>query len=160
METFLLVISITGIALQALILLLAFFGPDLKYRIAQPLSEPLDSEDFACVLAAVSDSEPHHDTHIEVLTNGDAFYEAELEAIGRAESHISLEAYIFQKGEIAGRFIQALTERARAGVEVRVVLDAVGSFNTWSWDFPRPHRSRRPGGLARAPALVHPDALQ
>ena len=70
-----------------------------------------------------------------MLTNGDVFYEAELAAIRAATSHICLEAYIFQKGEIASRFIEALTERARAGVKVRIVLDAIGSFNTWRRDF-------------------------
>jgi cardiolipin synthase A/B len=135
LETFVLVITITGIALQALILVRAFFGPDLEYRTSHPVTLPLDSGEFACILAAVSDSEPHHDTHVEVLTNGEVFYEAELEAIAGARNHICLEAYIFQKGEIARRFTAALTERARAGVEVRMVLDAVGSFNTWSWDF-------------------------
>jgi cardiolipin synthase A/B len=135
MDSFLLVVTVTGILLQALILLLAFFGPDLKYQISHPLSLPLDSDEFASLLAAVSDSQPHSDTHVEVLTNGDSFYEAELQAIAAARSHICLEAYIFQKGAIAQRFTAALTERARAGVEVRVVLDAVGSFNTWRRDF-------------------------
>jgi cardiolipin synthase len=95
----------------------------------------VDSPEFARILGVLSDAELHHDTHVEVLTNGAAFYEAELEAIRRARGHISLEAYIFQKGEIANRFIEALTERARAGVEVRVVMDAIGSFNTWRRTF-------------------------
>ncbi len=44
-----------------------------------------------------------------------------------------LEAYIFQKGEVATKFLDALTERARAGVKVRLVLDAVGCLCTrWS----------------------------
>src|SRR4030095_10987934 len=43
----------------------------------------------------------------------------------------NLEAYIFQKGEVARRFIEALTERARAGVSVNLVLDGLGSFATW-----------------------------
>jgi cardiolipin synthase len=46
-----------------------------------------------------------------------------------------LEAYIFQKGEIASRFLEAMVERARAGVKVRLVLDAVGSLNTWHSTF-------------------------
>jgi cardiolipin synthase len=135
METFFLVLTVTGIAIQVLIVLLALFEPGLDYRIAEPPQVPLDSDEFSRMLAVMSDAEPHSDTAIEVLTNGDQFYEAELEAIGAAESHICLEAYIFQKGEIATRFIQALTERARAGVEVRIVLDAVGSFNTWRHTF-------------------------
>jgi len=135
MGTFLLVITISGIALQVLLLILALFEPGLEYRIAEPPSCPLHSDDFTRMLAVLAEAEPHTGTSVEVLTNGDQFYEAELAAIGAAKSHVCLEAYIFQKGEIATRFIQALTERARAGVKVRIVLDAVGSFNTWRHTF-------------------------
>jgi cardiolipin synthase A/B len=135
MGTFLLVITISGIALQVLLLILALFEPGLEYRITDPPSCPLDSEEFTRMLAVLAEAEPHSGTAVQVLTNGDRFYEAELEAIAAAKSHICLEAYIFQKGEIATRFIQALTERTRAGVKVRIVLDAVGSFNTWRHTF-------------------------
>jgi cardiolipin synthase A/B len=135
MGTFLLVITISGIALQALLLILALFEPGLEYRITDPPSCPLDSEEFTRMLAVLAEAEPHSGTAVQVLTNGDQFYEAELEAIAAAKSHICLEAYIFQKGEIATRFIRTLTERARAGVKVRIVLDAVGSFNTWRHTF-------------------------
>jgi cardiolipin synthase len=135
MGTIFLVAAITGIAIQILLLLIALFEPGLPYRIRRAPELPVDSPEFARILGVLSDAELHHDTHVEVLTNGAAFYEAELEAIRRARGHISLEAYIFQKGEIANRFIEALTERARAGVEVRVVMDAIGSFNTWRRTF-------------------------
>ena len=135
METFFLVITVSGIAIQVLILVLALFEPGLEYRIAEPPSCPLDSDEFTRMLAVLAEAEPHSDTAIQVLTNGDQFYEAELDAIRGARSHVCLEAYIFQKGEIATRFIQAITERARAGVKVRIVLDAVGSFNTWRHTF-------------------------
>jgi cardiolipin synthase len=68
---------------------------------------------------------------VEVLTNGEVFYEAELEAIRAARESVNIEAYIFQKGELTKRFVDALAERARAGVKVRLVLDAIGSFATW-----------------------------
>jgi cardiolipin synthase len=135
METFLLVITVTGIALQILIVILALFEPGLEYRVTDPPRMALDSPEFARMLAMLSNAQEHSSTSIEVLTNGDQFYSAELEAIREAKSHICLEAYIFQKGEIASRFIEALTERARAGVQVRMVLDAVGSFNTWPRTF-------------------------
>ncbi|HEY1336277.1 MAG TPA: phospholipase D-like domain-containing protein [Bryobacteraceae bacterium] len=135
METFFLTLAVTGIAIQLLIVILALFEPGLAYRIEDPPDLPLDSDEFARVLSVLSDAETHRDTHVEVLTNGGAFYEAELAAIAGASSHICLEAYIFQKGEIASKFIHALTERARAGVRVRVVLDAIGSFNTWRRTF-------------------------
>ena len=84
MGTFFLVLAITGIAIQALLLILALFEPGLEYRIVEPPPTPLDSPAFARTLSVLSDAEPHNDTRVEVLTNGDAFYEAELEAIAAA----------------------------------------------------------------------------
>jgi cardiolipin synthase len=130
METFFLVLAVTAIASQLLVLILALFGPGLEYRIQDPPPAQLDSWEFARVLGNIADAEPHQGSRIEVLKNGDTFYEAELEAIASARSHVCLEAYIFQKGEIARRFIAALAERARDGVRVMLVLDAVGSLLT------------------------------
>jgi cardiolipin synthase len=67
---------------------------------------------------------------MEVLKNGQTFYPAELSAIASAKETINLEAYIFAKGKIARQFVDALAERARAGVRVKVVVDAIGSFLT------------------------------
>src|SRR5688572_20997642 len=50
-----------------------------------------------------------------------------LAAIAEARYSINVEAYIFQPGRIAEQVVDALAERARAGVEVRIVLDAIGS---------------------------------
>ena len=57
-----------------------------------------------------------------------------MSAISSARKTVNFEAYIFWSGEIAGRFRDALSERARAGVEVRVLLDAVGSGSKLSRD--------------------------
>lgn len=59
--------------------------------------------------------------------NGDACFGAMLEAIRGARSSVNLEVYIFDHGEIATRFADALAERARAGVEVRLLVDSWGS---------------------------------
>jgi len=64
---------------------------------------------------------------ITILNNGDEFYPAMLEAIGNARKTITMEAYIFWKGNIGRRFAQALADRRRAGVTVKLLLDAVGS---------------------------------
>jgi cardiolipin synthase len=50
-----------------------------------------------------------------------------LEAIRGARSTITMETYIYWSGDIGGRFTEALVERARAGVKVHVLFDAVGS---------------------------------
>ena len=57
-----------------------------------------------------------------------------LNAISGAQSSIKLESCIFWSGEIASRFREALTERVRNGVPVRLLPDAVGSGGRLSRD--------------------------
>jgi cardiolipin synthase len=64
---------------------------------------------------------------VAILANGDEFFPAMLAAISSARESVNLESYIFWSGRIADRFIEALADRARHGVEVRVLLDALGS---------------------------------
>lgn len=129
-STWFLTIAIIAIALQALTIFLAFFEPSLKYKITEAPSHPLDSERFRQLVAALADSEMHSQTRVEVLKNGDFFYEAELDAIRRSRKSVNIEAYIFQRGELTRRFVSALAERARAGVKVNMVLDGIGCFAT------------------------------
>ena len=135
-------IATIAILLQALVLFVAFFDPGLRYRIQQTASQKLDSPEFLHNLEAITDAKVNRHTTLEVLTNGETFYQAELEAIGAAGKTIDLEAYILQAGEVTGRFIEALTERARAGVQVNVVMDALGSLGTTNRQF----RSLRDAG--------------
>lgn len=125
------VIAGLAIAFLLLMLWLALFEPGLRFKIANAPSAPLDSEDFRRMLGALTNATIHTKNRVEVLTNGEAFYEAELEALRRAQHNINIEAYIFQKGRVADRFIEALIERAEAGVKVNLVIDAIGSFATW-----------------------------
>lgn len=64
---------------------------------------------------------------ISAFDNGDAAYGAMIEEIGRASRSILLETYIFDRDRIGARFIEALSAAARRGVEVRVLIDAVGA---------------------------------
>jgi len=64
---------------------------------------------------------------ITPLQNGDEIFPAMLEAIRGARRTITFETYIYWSGQIGDEFAQALEERARAGVEVRVILDWAGS---------------------------------
>ncbi|MFY9555844.1 MAG: cardiolipin synthase [Blastocatellia bacterium] len=125
------VLAIIAIAFLLLMLILALFEPGLRYKIARARSVALGSDDFFRVLSGLTNSTLHANNRVDVLTNGEVFYEAELEAIRNAKHNINIEAYIFQKGRIASRFIDALIERAQAGVKVNLVIDAIGSFATW-----------------------------
>ncbi|MDP2817536.1 MAG: phospholipase D-like domain-containing protein [Polaromonas sp.] len=61
------------------------------------------------------------------LLNGDQIFPAMLAAIRGAKRSITFETYIYWSGDIGREFADALTERARAGVKVHVLLDWVGS---------------------------------
>lgn len=64
---------------------------------------------------------------VEVLQNGDGFFPALLRDIAAARESIHIETYVWWKGEICERVAEALAAKARQGVEVRLLLDAVGS---------------------------------
>jgi cardiolipin synthase A/B len=119
-----------AIAFLLLMLYFALFEKGLPYRVGRLPSDPLDSERFRRTLSALAGSTMYAANQVQVLANGEVFYEAELQAIRDARDSIHLEAYIFQRGEVTRRFLQALAERAAAGVAVHVVLDAVGCFLT------------------------------
>ncbi len=109
---------------------LTLFGPVLPYKLQGELKGGPDSDDFARVVSLVTSAIAHAGNAIAVLKNGPEFYPAELEAIRNAQKTIHLEYYEFQEGGVTREFLQALSERARAGVEVRIVVDAVGSIGT------------------------------
>ena len=116
-------------AVSAALLLLVLFEPSLGYRLTAPPPDPA-SGDFQRILAANTGSRLQAARTIEVLTDGAAFYGAELEAILAATRSVHIEAFIFHPSAIGDRFLEALIERAQAGVTVRVVIDAIGSFPT------------------------------
>ena len=60
------------------------------------------------------------------LQNGDEIFPAMLEAIRAATTTITFETYIYWSGDIGAKFADALAERARAGVKVKVMVDWVG----------------------------------
>jgi cardiolipin synthase len=64
---------------------------------------------------------------IQALQNGDEIFPAMLDAIRGARKTINFESYIYWSGEIGKAFADALAERAKAGVQVRVLLDWLGS---------------------------------
>src|SRR6476660_10051888 len=60
------------------------------------------------------------------LENGDEIFPAMLEAIRGATKTITFETYIYWSGDIGAKFAEALAERARAGVKVKVMVDWAG----------------------------------
>lgn len=81
-------------------------------------------------LRRIAEAAATHGNHALLLIDGPATFETMLERIARAERRVHLENYIFRADAIGRRFAGALAERARAGVEVRVVYDWFGSLST------------------------------
>ncbi|OLO07495.1 cardiolipin synthase B [Salinicola sp. MH3R3-1] len=64
----------------------------------------------------------------ELLPEGKRFWPAMREAIDGAQRHLWIELYLMESGELADRFIGVLTAAASRGVEVKLMLDGVGSM--------------------------------
>lgn len=106
---------------------------------------------------------PTAPTAIELFTEGDVLYAAMLASIRGARRTVRMESYLFADDEIGREFAAALAERAQAGVEVRLHLDAAGAlgigsvsveqrlrergvavkwFHRWSWRRPLRYNRR------------------
>lgn len=118
-----------ALVVLALLVLLALFEPSVAYRVRSPVLAPSDAG-FLRALAHVLGVSQRRLGDVHVLSRGADIYEAELAAIAAARSSVHLEAFIFREGVASKRFVDALTERARAGVVVRLTLDAFGNLGT------------------------------
>jgi cardiolipin synthase len=85
------------------------------------------SADFARLVEALTVAPLREGNRVTVLRNGSEIFPAMLEAIKAAERTVDFATYVYWTGSIAPEFADALAERARAGVEVNVLLDAVGA---------------------------------
>ncbi len=102
-----------------------------------PIPEPITDEPSRAIIVSLPrDLAPYARTQVRwrpgcevtVLRDGTETFPAMLDAIANAKKIISLETYILAADKTGEKFKAALIERARAGVQVRVIYDAVGSF--------------------------------
>ena len=117
-----------GIFLAWLVLVF-LFTPGINYHLSRRTS--VHADDFLYTIQSTCQAALHHGNKVEIFTNGPEFYPAMIEAIRAATRSVNLECYIFQPGRVADEFIDALSDRARKGVNVTIVVDAIGSFSLW-----------------------------
>jgi cardiolipin synthase len=86
------------------------------------------SEAFLAACEALTASPISYGDDADLLINGDAIFPAYMDAIRGAEHSVNLETYVYWKGDIAHEVARCLSDKAREGVEVNVLLDAVGTF--------------------------------
>jgi cardiolipin synthase len=67
---------------------------------------------------------------IRLYSDGDETFDAMIEIIDRAESHVELESYIYKSDKVGMRFADALAAAAKRGVRARLLTDWVGMYGT------------------------------
>jgi cardiolipin synthase len=85
------------------------------------------SDDFLRAAEALTGAPIAEGNEAELLINGDRIFPAMLETIRSAERTLCVQTYVYWRGDIARELAGAIAERARAGVECRVILDALGA---------------------------------
>lgn len=87
----------------------------------------VDSEEFLSSIVGATGVPFEQGNRLDIYNNGDQFYPAMMDAVKQARFSITIEAFIYWGGEVGHMFAEALAERARAGVKVKLLLDAIGS---------------------------------
>lgn len=125
-----LVIAIIGTFILTCVLwLLATNLSTGEKKITEPLrvSFSVADEQFARVMSGLLGPTLVPGNRVTAFYNGDQIFPAMLDSISQATRCICFETYIYWSGEIGQRFSQALSEKARKGVKVHVLLDWAGS---------------------------------
>lgn len=120
------IVSGIAAALLTLFLLNLFSGKTSVGRKVEHLYSVADPE-FARSMGTLLGPAILGGNRVEVLRNGEEIFPAMLAAIRAARRTITFETFIYWSGEIGKEFGAALSERARAGVRVHVLLDWVGA---------------------------------
>ncbi|HVT43892.1 MAG TPA: cardiolipin synthase [Thermoanaerobaculia bacterium] len=97
----------------------------LRYHMKHQF--PIADLGFVQTMHALTGSPLQPGNRVEVLKNGVRIFPSMLAAIRSAKQTINMEEYIYWDGETGRVFAEALAERARAGVQIKLILDAVGS---------------------------------
>ena len=123
-----LTVVLTALATGALVLLaLNFTAGEKKVQQQLPRLYSTASPDFERALGSLLGPGIVGGNAVTELLNGDQIFPPMLAAIQAAQKSITFETYIYWSGDIGKQFADALSERARAGVRVHVLLDWVGS---------------------------------
>ena len=125
-----LTVVLTALATGALVLLaLNFTAGEKKVQQQLPRLYSTASPDFERALGSLLGPGIVGGNAVTELLNGNQIFPPMLAAIQGAKKSITFETYIYWSGDIGKQFADALSERARAGVRVHVLLDWVGSAN-------------------------------
>ena len=113
-------------SLAALFVARNFFPTGKKIRHKISADYDVGSEIFARTIGHLLGPSLVDGNKVTPLENGDQIFPAMLAAIRSAQRTITFENFLFKEGEISDTFAASLAERARAGVKVHFLQDAMG----------------------------------
>lgn len=96
--------------------------------IIETFNRHLVNERLVNLLLSNSKSPFFLHNEVRIFSGGDVFFDALIEDIRNAKYHIHLEYYIIRDDAVGNALKEALIERARAGLEVRLIYDSVGCW--------------------------------
>ena len=117
-------ITLTGVIL---FLLLLIWSTRRERESHVRVPDLVEFEQALPSVASLTGSPIISGNQVQVLQNGDGFFPVLFDDIAKAKQSIHLETYVWWEGEICKRLAEALANKARQGVEVRLTLDATGS---------------------------------
>jgi len=120
--------GIGGVTVVGIIVTLFFSLGRRPERISIPYNAPVESPDFMLGLAGVAGTPLRAGGTAKLLNDGDQFFPALHQSLRDAKQSINFAVYIWEKGKPSDELFAILTERARAGVQVRVLLDGLGGM--------------------------------
>jgi cardiolipin synthase len=122
-------LELAGGIFLAWLILVFLFTPGINYHLSHRTS--IHHRDFLYTLQSTCQAALHRGNCVSIYADGSQFYPAMLDAIRGASKSVNMELYIFKPGRVADQFIDALSQRARSGVNVTIIVDAIGSFSLW-----------------------------
>ena len=123
----LLVLAAVGAIAIISVFLTLFIRLDRPNRMALVARPPVGSEAFMLAVSGAVNAPLMRGGTARLLNNGVEIFPAIVQAIREAKHTINFMVYIWEDGRVSDQMIEALTERARAGVQVRLLLDGFGA---------------------------------
>src|SRR6185503_1937672 len=111
-----------GLSIGAAILTLFFSLGRRPSALDVTAAPAVESPEFLASVTGIAGSPLREGGTVELLNNGDAFFPAFLKDIAAAKKSINIELFIWEEGKASDMVFPALIERARAGVQVRLLL--------------------------------------
>ena len=124
------IVFLAAVALGAIsTLLVVNLTPEARLvRRLVPHEFAASDDQFLRTMSAFSNGTISSGNAVQTLVNGDEIFPSMLAEISAARSTINFETYIYWSGTVGYDFAHALAAKSREGVEVRVLIDWVGSL--------------------------------